>query len=187
MNLLFLLALGPSAADDVSAMRAPTQCDAVFIAPIEETCSVEGSWATSATARTGPKAKELALDRLVLAVQLEMKLRLDRAKPDAQDLLRPLLASCSSAILPHAKVYCSEDPQLSEKEYCYATFTDKSCWKGQGIEIQGKPGWKAKEEGRTEICEEVGAWMIERGTDEQKYDECLLSCLQTAQVACRQF
>jgi hypothetical protein len=187
MNLLFLLGFGPSVADDIESMRSPAQCDAVFIAPAEANCQIEGSWATTASARSGEKAKELALSKLQEVIQLEIQIRLNQSTPDAQDLIRPLLVGCSSAALDRAEVYCSADSRLSKKEYCYASFNDSSCWKGVGLEITGKPMWKAMEEGRTEVCAAMDNWMMERDVDQAKRDTCQLSCMQSAKVSCRDF
>jgi len=187
MNLLFLLGFGPSVADDIESMRSPAQCDAVFIAPAEANCQIEGSWATTASARSGPKAKELALSKLQEIIQLEIQIRLNQATLDAQDMIRPLVAGCSSAALEKAEVYCSTEARLAEKEYCYASFNDSSCWKGVGVEITGKPSWKAMEEGRTEVCASMDAWMSEREIDPARRDSCQLSCMQSAKVSCRDF
>jgi hypothetical protein len=187
MNLLFLLGFGPSVADDIESVRSPTQCDAVFIAPAEANCQIEGSWATTASARSGAKAKELALNKLQEVIHLEIQVRLNQASPDAQDLIRPLLVGCSSAAMANAEVYCSSEPRLAEKEYCYASFSDSSCWKGVGLEITGKATWKAMEEGRTEVCAAMETWMVERNIDQVKRDSCQLACMQSAKVSCRDF
>jgi hypothetical protein len=187
MFLFLMLGISPSVAADVPTPRGPTQCDAVFIAPTGKSCQIDGNWAVTASARSGSKAQELALERLREVVELEIQVRLGQATIDGQDLMRPRLAGCASAAVDSARLYCDDEPRLSEKEYCFASFEDKSCWKGLGIEITDKPSWKAREEGRTDICESVESWMIEQGTDKQTRDECMLSCLQTAKVACRQF
>lgn len=189
MNLFFLLGLGPSQADsvDVDSMRRPSRCDAVFVAPNSEQCQMDGTWAAASTARNGSKAKEQALARLEETVQLEIQIRLGLAKPENQEMLLPLLTNCTAVAMEEAQVYCAEDEELTNRETCYASFTDESCWKGVGIEIQEKPNWRAKESGRTEICLQVDTWMIEHNVDETKRMQCQVSCLQNAKVNCREF
>ena len=189
MNLFFLLGMGPSQADsvDIESLRRPSRCDAVFISTTSEQCQMEGTWATTSTARNGTKAKEQALARLETTIQLEIQVRLGQAKPETQDLLRPLLAGCMSVAMGEARVYCAEEEELTNRETCYASFSDESCWRGVGIEITEKPNWRAKEAGRTEICSQVDSWMLEHGVDETKRQQCQVSCLQTAKVSCREF
>ena len=187
MILFLLLGMSPSVAADVPSSKGPTQCDAVFIAPTGKRCQIDGSWAVTASGRSESQAQDRALERLREVVELEIQVRLGQATHEGQDLMRPRLAGCATAALESARLYCSDEPRLSEKEYCYASFKDTSCWKGLGVEIKDKASWKAREMGRTDICEAVEAWMIEDGADEQRRNECKLSCLQTAKVACRQF
>ena len=187
MVVFLLLGMGQSVAADVPTPRGPTQCDAVFIAPDGKTCQIEGNWAVTASARTGKKAKATALERLQEVVELEVQVRLGQATLEGQDLMRPRLEGCSTIAVESARLYCTDESRLGKKEYCFASFEDKSCWNGLGFEITDKPSWKAREDGRSEVCEAVNSWMIENGTDEHKRNECMLSCLQTAKVACRQF
>ena len=185
MKLLFLMGFGPSMADDVESMRSPTQCDAVFVASEKKSCKMSGNWATTSTARTGEKAKEQALLKLQSVVHLEVQVRLGKASPIGQDLLRPVLAGCASDALEQAKVYCHEDQSLSAKGYCYASFEDSSCWDGMGLEIVDKRAWKSMELGRAEICASMDQWMAKQNTDQVTRDRCQASCLQSAKVTCR--
>ena len=86
-----------------------------------------------------------------------------------------------------AQVYCHGDERLAQRQSCFASFSNDSCWKGVGIEIFDKPNWRAMESGRENICLAVDEWMLSRSTDDEKRMECQLSCLQEARVACRQF
>ena len=144
-----------------------------------------GNWATTSTARNGEKAKEQALLKLQTVVHLEVQVRLGKASPIGQDLIRPLLAGCSTDALQQAKVYCQEDESLEAKGYCFASYEDESCWDGLGMDIQDKRIWKAKEMGRTEICASMSLWMMERNIDQVTQDRCQASCMQNAQVICR--
>ena len=164
----------------------PTRCEAVFVAPADETCRLEGSWTVSATGRRSIVAQNLALERLREVVQLEVGIRLEQPPVDRQDLVRPMIAGCVDTAVEDARLYCDNGDALSDREFCYASFEDDSCWRGLGFEIDNRPNWKSLELGRTGICENMTDWMVQNGSTAVEQNECRLRCLQSAQVTCQE-
>ena len=187
MHLFLLISLGTSLANDGKAVRGPAECQAVFVSPATEQCMLQGDWVATATGKNVEKAKEQALARLNSTMELVIPLQFQQASFEAQDRIRPLISGCISMAQTEAQIYCHGDSTLSNRESCYASFADESCWEGVGIELFDKPNWRAKESGRTDICNAVDDWMSKESMSAEKKLQCQLSCLQTAKVDCRTF
>lgn len=162
---------------------APHRCDAVFIGPVEG-CSLSGEWVVTATGRSEGTARKTATLRLGEALQDGADLQVQRTAGTLGALgAEPDQRTCKAVAIAKAQLSCFEEPSLSDSQICFADLADESCYGGLALDYVGT-AWKMAEKGRTEICEAVDSWLVERGASTEERAACQVTCAREASVRC---
>jgi hypothetical protein len=160
----------------------PARCEAVFTGPTRA-CSLSGQWTASGTGKVESQARKAAVRRLedLIASAVESRQAQTSGTLAAATTARDAFA-CRQGLAQQARIYCYPEPELIERQLCFASFKDADCWRGLPVTIEA-PAWRGMEMGREQLCDAVVDAVPATASDAHRLD-CRVRCLQESSVRC---
>ncbi len=170
----------PAEADGSSP--TPTRCIARWNRPAED-CRIQEPVSVEAVGRDEESARELAMDRLVTAMDA---LRASHAL-GAPNIMRAVVLNatraCEEHLLQEAIVTCFPEPHLRDARYCHLQLPVATCGASQGFSVAGR-AWRDGERARDELCGTLVQEIDYLGDDPQAAKACEAECWQSSHLEC---
>jgi hypothetical protein len=165
-----------------SASPTPTRCIARWHQPVED-CRLQEPIRVEALGRDEGLARELAMDRLLTAMEA---LRESHAL-GAPDIMRAVVMNatrgCEEHLVEEAVVTCFPEPHLREARYCKLALPVAQCGSGHGYAVEGR-AWRDGERARADLCGNLAQDLDYLAEDPQAVKACESQCWQTSRLEC---
>jgi len=165
-----------------SSSPTPTRCIARWHRPAED-CRLQEPIRVEALGRDEGQARELAMDRLVTAMDATRESHALGAPNIMRAVVMNATRACDEHLAEEAVVTCFPEPHLRDARYCKLALPVAQCGSGHGFAVEGRP-WRDGERARADLCSNLAEGLDYLQDDPQAVKACEAQCWQTSHLEC---